>query len=69
MKYGGLSKDSEFGNSDSVTEITIRPASKHTVEFPVTEVGFFFLCFFVGIDLFLSIQRMQCNIHRIKNLS
>ncbi|KAK7318373.1 hypothetical protein RJT34_03072 [Clitoria ternatea] len=37
VKYGGLSKDGEFGNSDAVTEITIRPAAKHTVEFPVTE--------------------------------
>ncbi|GAU25439.1 hypothetical protein TSUD_70920 [Trifolium subterraneum] len=37
VKYGGLSKDGEFGNSDAVTEITIKPASKHTVEFPVTE--------------------------------
>lgn len=46
MKYGGLSKDGEFENSEAVTEITIRPAAKHTVEFPVTEVGFpLFLCF------------------------
>ncbi|XP_004503864.1 patellin-3-like [Cicer arietinum] len=37
VKYGGLSKDGEFGDSDAVTEITIRPAAKHTVEFPVTE--------------------------------
>ncbi|KAK2438894.1 patellin-3 [Trifolium repens] len=38
VKYGGLSKDGEFGNSDAVvTEITIKPTSKHTVEFPVTE--------------------------------
>ncbi|XP_058731146.1 patellin-3-like [Vicia villosa] len=37
VKYGGLSKDGEFGNSDAVTEATIKPASKYTVEFPVTE--------------------------------
>ncbi|XP_027903421.1 patellin-3-like [Vigna unguiculata] len=37
VKYGGLSKDGEFGISDAVTEITVRPAAKHTVEFPVTE--------------------------------
>ncbi|XP_057417065.1 patellin-3-like [Lotus japonicus] len=37
VKYGGLSKDGEFENSEAVTEITIRPAAKHTVEFPVTE--------------------------------
>ncbi|XP_020233507.1 patellin-3 [Cajanus cajan] len=37
VKYGGLSKDGEFGNNDAVTEITVRPAAKHTVEFPVTE--------------------------------
>ncbi|KAG5148544.1 hypothetical protein JHK82_015425 [Glycine max] len=37
VKYGGLSKDGEFGISDAVTEITVRSAAKHTVEFPVTE--------------------------------
>ncbi|KAL9329816.1 hypothetical protein ACSQ67_004819 [Phaseolus vulgaris] len=37
VKYGGLSKDGEFGNTDAVTEITVRPAAKHTVEFSVTE--------------------------------
>ncbi|KAK7353745.1 hypothetical protein VNO80_19197 [Phaseolus coccineus] len=37
VKYGGLSKDGEFGISDAVTEITVRPAAKHTVEFPVAE--------------------------------
>jgi hypothetical protein len=46
VKYGGLSKDGEFENSDAaVTEITIKPTSKHTVEFPVTEVSFcLFFC-------------------------
>ncbi|OIW18242.1 hypothetical protein TanjilG_06326 [Lupinus angustifolius] len=37
VKYGGLSKDGEFGNTDVVTEVTVKPATKHTVEFPVTE--------------------------------
>ncbi|XP_019417293.1 PREDICTED: patellin-3-like isoform X1 [Lupinus angustifolius] len=37
VKYGGLSKDGEFGITDTVTEITVKPASKHNVEFPVTE--------------------------------
>ncbi|KAJ6927026.1 patellin-3 [Populus alba x Populus x berolinensis] len=37
VKYGGLSKDGEFGSADAVTEITVKPAAKHTVEFPVTE--------------------------------
>ncbi|XP_028785142.1 patellin-3 [Neltuma alba] len=37
VKYGGLSKDGEFGNTDAVTEVTVRPAAKHTVEFPVNE--------------------------------
>ncbi|OIV98121.1 hypothetical protein TanjilG_25986 [Lupinus angustifolius] len=37
VKYGGLSKDGEFGSNDVVTEITVRPAAKHTVEFSVTE--------------------------------
>ena len=51
MKYGGLSKDGEFGNSDAVTEITVRPSAKHTVEFPVTEVGSIFLFFFLWPSL------------------
>ncbi|KHG11540.1 Patellin-5 -like protein [Gossypium arboreum] len=37
VKYGGLSKDSEFATTETVTEITVKPAAKHTVEFPVTE--------------------------------
>ncbi|KAK9293327.1 hypothetical protein L1049_021319 [Liquidambar formosana] len=37
VKYGGLSKDGEFGTADAVTEITVKPATKQTVEFPVTE--------------------------------
>ncbi|KAJ0097454.1 hypothetical protein Patl1_28135 [Pistacia atlantica] len=37
VKYGGLSKDGEFAPTDAVTEITVKPAAKHTVEFPVTE--------------------------------
>lgn len=43
VRYGGLSKDGEFGITDAVTEITVKPAAKHTVEFPVTEVGSVFL--------------------------
>ncbi|KAL2662168.1 hypothetical protein AAZV13_02G025001 [Glycine max] len=37
VKYGGLSKDGELENTDAVTEIIVRPAAKHTVEFSVTE--------------------------------
>ncbi|KAJ9170156.1 hypothetical protein P3X46_018284 [Hevea brasiliensis] len=37
LKYGGLSKDGEFCTADAVTEITMKPAAKHTVEFPVSE--------------------------------
>nr|GMD20434.1 patellin-3-like [Ipomoea batatas] len=37
IQYGGLSKDGEFGTSDSVTEITVKPSAKHIVEFPVTQ--------------------------------
>ncbi|KAG4176049.1 hypothetical protein ERO13_A11G226600v2 [Gossypium hirsutum] len=37
VKYGGLSKDSEFATTETVTEITVKSAAKHTVEFPVTE--------------------------------
>ncbi|KAK8663725.1 hypothetical protein V6N13_083532 [Hibiscus sabdariffa] len=40
VKYGGLSKDGEFANTDAVIEETIKPAAKHTVEFPVTEACF-----------------------------
>lgn len=40
VQYGGLNREaeSEFATTDSVTEITIKPATKHTVEFPVSEV-------------------------------
>ncbi|XP_059630954.1 patellin-3 [Cornus florida] len=39
VQYGGLSKegDQEFTTADSVTEDTIKPASKHSVEIPVAE--------------------------------
>ncbi|CAL5439074.1 unnamed protein product [Camellia sinensis] len=39
VQYGGLSRDGEqeFTTADVVTEETIKPASKHTVEFPVSE--------------------------------
>ncbi|CAL0325231.1 unnamed protein product [Lupinus luteus] len=37
VNHGGLSKHGESENTDAVTEITVRPATKQTVEFPVTE--------------------------------
>ncbi|GMN65569.1 hypothetical protein TIFTF001_034637 [Ficus carica] len=39
VQYGGLSRDGdqEFTTSDPVTEITIKAATKHTVEIPVSE--------------------------------
>ncbi|XP_061362829.1 patellin-3-like [Gastrolobium bilobum] len=39
VQYGGLSREGEqeFTNADPVTEVTIKPATKHTVEFPVSE--------------------------------
>ncbi|XP_022925259.1 patellin-3-like [Cucurbita moschata] len=37
VKYGGMSKDGEFETCDSVTEITMKPSAKHTVEYPVTQ--------------------------------
>lgn len=43
VKYGGLSKDGEFAPTDAVTEITVKPAAKQTVEFPVTEVRLIFV--------------------------
>lgn len=41
VQYGGLSKenDTDFCTADAVTEITIKPAGKHTVELPISEVG------------------------------
>ena len=52
VNYGGLSNEGEFENTDAVTEITVRPAAKHTVEFPVTEVGFLlhFLLVCIGFE-------------------
>lgn len=40
VQFGGLSREGEqeFTVSDSVTEVTIKAATKHTVEFPVSEV-------------------------------
>ncbi|KAG9145908.1 hypothetical protein Leryth_019578 [Lithospermum erythrorhizon] len=40
VRYGGLSKEegeSEFTCDDAPTEVIIKPASKHTIEFEVTE--------------------------------
>ncbi|XP_077248719.1 patellin-3-like [Tasmannia lanceolata] len=39
VQYGGLSKDndSDFSTTDVVTEVTIKPATKHTVELPASE--------------------------------
>ncbi|KAL9668181.1 hypothetical protein QQ045_002556 [Rhodiola kirilowii] len=43
IQYGGLSGDQEsFTTADAATELVIKPASKHTVEFPFTEDGLFF---------------------------
>ena len=40
VQYGGLSREGEheFTVSDAVTEVTIKPATKHIVEFPIIEV-------------------------------
>ncbi|KAL5718120.1 Patellin-3 [Ranunculus cassubicifolius] len=39
VQYGGLSKEGEqeFSTADAVTEVAIKPATKQTVEIPVTE--------------------------------
>ena len=39
VQYGGLSKenDSDFTIADSVTEVTIKPTSKHTIDIPAAE--------------------------------
>lgn len=38
VRYGGFSKG-EFGNKDGATQIMVKPTSKETVEFAVTEVS------------------------------
>uniref|UniRef100_A0A804Q1W8 CRAL-TRIO domain-containing protein n=1 Tax=Zea mays TaxID=4577 RepID=A0A804Q1W8_MAIZE len=40
VQFGGLYKedDTEFSTSDAVTELTVKPSSKETVEIPATEV-------------------------------
>lgn len=39
VQYGGLSKEGEqeFTTADPVTEFTIKPSSKHSIEYPVSE--------------------------------
>ncbi|KAK7258255.1 hypothetical protein RIF29_32833 [Crotalaria pallida] len=41
VQYGGLSREGEqeFTTADPATEATIKPATKHTVEFPVSETS------------------------------
>ncbi|XVF73995.1 hypothetical protein PTKIN_Ptkin13bG0026300 [Pterospermum kingtungense] len=41
VQYGGLNREGEqeFTVADAVTEVTIKAATKHTVEFPITEKG------------------------------
>ncbi|KAJ4835346.1 hypothetical protein Tsubulata_049208 [Turnera subulata] len=41
VQYGGLSREGEqeFSAADSVIEVTIKPTSKHQIEFPVSESG------------------------------
>ncbi|KAG7965463.1 hypothetical protein I3843_08G002900 [Carya illinoinensis] len=41
VQYGGLKREDEeeFNTADPVTEVTIKPASKHTIEFPISETG------------------------------
>jgi len=62
VQYGGLSKenDTDFTTADAVTEVTIKPASKHTIEIPATEVKDLFLlnsasslyCIFSSLRMF-----------------
>ncbi|KAJ4701213.1 patellin-3-like [Melia azedarach] len=41
VQYGGLSREGEqeFTTADPVTEVTVKPATKHAIEFPFTETG------------------------------
>lgn len=40
VQYGGLSREGEqeFATVDAATEITVKPAAKHIIEFPADEV-------------------------------
>lgn len=40
VQYGGLSREGEqeFTTADPATEVIIKPATKHAVEFPISEV-------------------------------
>ena len=53
VQYGGLKKDGDsvFSDSDPVTLVTIKPGSKHVIEFPNTEV-FFYSRFFNMVQNF-----------------
>ncbi|KAL5074413.1 hypothetical protein RYX36_013397, partial [Vicia faba] len=39
VQYGGLSREGEqeFTTADPATEVIIKPATKHAVEFPISE--------------------------------
>ena len=43
IQYGGLNRggdqELEFTTADPVTEVTIKPTTKHAVEFPASEVS------------------------------
>jgi hypothetical protein len=41
VQYGGLSREGEqeFTTADPVTEVTVKPATKFAVEFPLSEVS------------------------------
>lgn len=43
VQYGGLSREGEqeFTVADSVTEVTIKPTTKHAVELSFSEVGIY----------------------------
>jgi len=69
VQYGGLSKenDTHFTTVDAVTEVTIKPASKHTIEIPATEVKdqhciLFVLHIFFRKDVFLIFFELFHNL-------
>ncbi|QHN99916.1 uncharacterized protein DS421_13g401980 [Arachis hypogaea] len=52
VQYGGLSREGEqeFSTADPVTEVTIKPATKHTVEFSFAEVTNMYLIINHGME-------------------
>lgn len=60
IQYGGLSREGEqeFTTSDPVTEVTIKPASKHAIEFAISEVSWCIFAVQFSLSVAVYIQFM-----------